>query len=225
MPTTRLPSLLLLPAPRAAESLSLGIVRSQNRFLLHLVLYGATVVFLVLLNLMIDGLESPWSPIVLAVWSVVLADHWGFTEFAMRRRLEREHKQLCAAWRSPSEDSGGGLSEIRDLREQVLSRAEAAREALRPISPEATADVSRGEARALDLVAWLDEVEPLLARSMADRSQRQEVAVALSKPLPELDRRPLEQLLTQLDVLDVKAAVLARRSLYEIRPVFHALYR
>ncbi len=189
------------------------IVHSQNRFVLHAVVWGATSLFLVLLNLVVDGLATPWSLIAMGAWAVLLAGHWLVSEFVVRRRLEEKHQDLVARWvDSSTPGEGSGIFEIRDLREKLLAGAEAAREALRPISPEATADVSRGEARALDLVAWLDEAEPLLARSQENRALRQQVAQSLSKPLPDADREPLERLLTQLDLMDVKLAVLERET-------------
>jgi serine phosphatase RsbU (regulator of sigma subunit) len=204
---------LLLSPSSEAEALTMRIVRLQHGFLLHAVIWGATSLFLILLNLMIDGLNTPWSLIALVSWGVLLAGHWFFSEFVVRHRCERQHQELCDAWvESSGEGDGSGIVEIHDLREKLLAGAEAAREALRPISPESTADVSRGEATALDLVAWLDEAEPLLARSQENRTLRQQVAETLSKPIPEADREPLERLLTQLDLMDVKVAVLERET-------------
>jgi hypothetical protein len=126
----------------------------------------------------------------------VLAVHWLLTEVLGRKRYKRQHRRLREEWRlrSRSGDSGGS-AEIRDLREKLLAGAEAARQALRPISPEATADVSRGEANALDLVAWLDQAEPLLMRGAETLALRHDVATAISKPMPDADRAPLEKLL------------------------------
>ena len=191
----------------------LRMLRSQSRFLGHAVTGATICLFLVLLNALIDGLATPWSLYPLAAWAVLLAGHgfvWGILG---QRRDEREHRRLVEAWeRREDQHEVSGLVETRDLREKLLEGAEAAREALRPISPEATADVSRGEASALDLVAWLDRAEPLLARSAAARDLRQEVAEALSKPMTEADRAPLDKLLTQLDLQDVKLSVLERET-------------
>jgi len=189
------------------------MLKAQNLFLLHAVTWGATCLFLVLLNVLIDGMATPWSLYPLAAWGVLVAGHWVIRSVVGRRSSEEEHRRLTRTWaESARQADASSLTEIRDLRGKLLTGAEAAREALRPISPEATADVSRGEASALDLVAWLDQAEPLLARSSASRDLRQEVAAALSKPMSEADRAPLETLLTQLDLQDVKLAVLERET-------------
>jgi serine phosphatase RsbU (regulator of sigma subunit) len=206
------PQLLLSPSVET-EALVLRMLRSQSLLLLHVATAAATCMFLVLLNVLIDGMAIPWSVFPVGAWAVLLGAHWLLLEFGRRRRDEAEHWMLAKAWEdSASQSESSGLTEIRDLREKLLTGAEAAREALRPISPEATADVSRGEASALDLVAWLDRAEPLLTRTSAARALRQKVAAALSKPISEADRSPLENLLTQLDLQDVKLAVLERET-------------
>ena len=213
MSLIRLSSSLLFSPSTEAEQLTTRIVRSQNRFLLHAGTWAATCLALILLNLMIDGLATPWSLIVLTSWGIVLAGHWLIAEFVVGPRLSQQHRQLVGEWRQQtSRSETSGVAEIHELRQKLLAGAELAREALRPISPEATADVSRGEAKALDLVAWLDEAEPILSRGAEIRSLRAEVAKKLSSPLPDADREPLDRLLTQLDLMDVKLAVLERET-------------
>ena len=196
MSVIRVSSSLLFSPSSEAEQLTTRIVRSQNRFLLHAVTWGATSGALILLNLMIDGLQTPWSLIVLSCWGAVVAGHWLFAHFVVGPGLAQQHRQLVAEWRQrTSRSESTGVAEIHDLRDKLLAGAELAREALRPTSPEATADVSRGEAKALDLVAWLDEAEPILSRGAEIRSLRAEVAKRLSNPLPDADREPLDRLL------------------------------
>jgi len=205
------PRLLMSPSPET-EALTMRLLKSQNRFLLHGVLAAAVCLFLILLNILIDGMQTPWSVYPLVAWGGLVAAHWLAVEYLGARRREEKHRQLTESWRRSSRQAEGEITEITVLRRKLLAGAEAAREALRPISPEATADVSRGEASALDLVAWLDEAEPLLARSSEILALRQQVATALSKPMPDADRTPLEILLTQLDLHDVKLAVLERET-------------
>jgi serine phosphatase RsbU (regulator of sigma subunit) len=213
MSTSRFAPQLLLSPSAETEAVVLRMLKSQNLVLLHAVTWAAISLFLVLLNVLIDGLATPWSLYPLAAWGVVVAGHWVIRIVLGRRGSEEKHRRLASSWSEHARLADvSSLSEIRDLREKLLAGAEAAREALRPISPEATADVSRGEASALELVAWLDQAEPLLARSSAARDSRQEVAAALSKPMSEADRAPLERLLTQLDLQDVKLAVLERET-------------
>ena len=206
------PRLLLSPSAET-EALTMQMLKAQNLFLLHGVLWAAVSTFLILLNVMIDGMRTPWSLYPLISWGVLLAAHWFFVEYFGAHRRLAEHRVLTEGWRSRSRDSeAGGAQEIQELRRKLLSGAEAAREALRPISPEATADVSRGEALALDLVAWLDETEPLLGRTSQMLDCRQQVAKELSRPMADADREPLDRLLTQLDLHDVKLAVLERET-------------
>ena len=206
------PRLLLSPSPES-EAMMLRMLKSQNQFLLHGVLWAAVSLLLVLLNVLINGMQTPWSVYPLVAWGALLAVHGFVVEYLGRQRGEEKHRQLAESWRTSSRQAAGSdTTEIRDLRRKLLAGAEAAREALRPISPEATADVSRGEASALDLVAFLDAAEPLLARSSEILALRQQVATALSKPMPDADRAPLERLLTQLDLHDVKLAVLERET-------------
>lgn len=204
--------LLLSPSPES-EALSRRIVRSQNRFLLHAVWWIAISLLLLTVNLVVSDFSPPWSLYAILSWGAVLAVHGFVSEVWGRKRREKEHRRLCELWRNRSRPGDGGASsETRELRQKLLAGAEAARRALRPISPEATADVSRGEASALDLVAWLDRAEPVLARGAETLSLRHDIATALSRPIPEVDRAPLERLLTQLDLQDVKLAVLEREA-------------
>lgn len=204
--------LLLSPSPES-EALSRRVLQSQNRFLLHGVFWVAVSLFLLVVNFQVSGFSPPWSLYAIVSWGAVLAVHWVLTEVLGRKRNEKQLFRLREEWRQRSRSGdNGGSAEIRELREKLLVGAEAARQALRPISPEATAVVSRGEASALDLVAWLDQAEPLLSRGAETLALRHDIATALSKPMPDADRAPLEKLLTQLDLQDVKLAVLERET-------------
>ncbi len=206
------PRLMLSPSAEA-EAATRQLLRRQHRFLLHLLTWASVSLFLVLLNVLIDGLETPWSLYPLVSWGALVAIHWLLTEVLGARKAMAEHQALADAWqREVLRDEEGGLSEIEELRRKLLVSAEDAREALRPISPEATADVSRGEALALDLVAWLQQAEPMLGRTGQILDCRKQVAAELSKPMVDSDRLPLDRLLTQLDLHDVKLAVLEREA-------------
>lgn len=196
---------------REAEALSLRIVRGENRMLLHLVAWVATSVFLVVLNLLISGAENLWSLYPVVVLGALFIAHAFFGGFLGRRVLEKSRRQLAEEWRGRSRRVAEDDSEISDLRKRLLETAEAARQALRPISPETAADISRGEAKALELVAWLDEVRAL--RPVAEGYElRRTVAMSLSKPGADDERVALERLLTQLDIQDVKLATLEREA-------------
>lgn len=206
------PTLWLSPSADT-EALLIERVKTQNRWLLHLVVWASVSAFLILLNVTIDGLQTPWSLYPLVSWGMLVGAHGFFSEYLGARKRIEKHEQLTQEWgQTVTDDQIGGLAEIRDLRRKLLDGAEAARGALRPISPEATAEVSKGEAVALDVVAWLDAAEPMLNRTAQILACRQQVARELSKPMVDADRAPLDRLLTQLDLHDVKLAVLERET-------------
>jgi cell shape-determining protein MreC len=195
------------------ESLALEHVRQENLFLLHLVAWAATSLFLVAINLFTGSISQPWSLYASAAWAILLSLHWYVGVSMKRRRYEEEHGRLERL----HEESAAGLlsgeeSEIEELRRNLLRSAETAREALRQISPEAVADVSRGESRALEIVAWLEEAESIATRARLAHGLRQTVANTLSRPGGERLREVLQKLLTQLDLEDVKLASLERET-------------
>jgi serine phosphatase RsbU (regulator of sigma subunit) len=209
---TSTPRLLLSPTPEA-EALALRMLRSENRLLFHTVGWASVGLFLVALNVLISRFSPPWSLYAVGSWGLLLAAHALYWRHVRRRADEDRHRRLSEEWEaSTRRRGGGGVADIRELREKLLTQSEAARRALRSISPETVADVSKGEARALDLVAWLDSAEPLLAGRSEGVALRQRVADALSRPMAEADRNPLDSLLTQLDLHDVKLAGLEREA-------------
>ena len=198
----------------AMESLGLRQVRRENLFLLHLVAWASSSLFFIVINLLSKGFSGlSWSLYASGAWAVVVFVH-GYVAIAMgRRRYEVEHRQLETLYESAvASQQNDGPSDIEDLRHNLLRSAEAAREALRQISPDAVADVSRGESRALELVAWLQEAEAVVSRTRQAHDLRQAVATTLSKPGDERLRAALQKLLTQLDIQDVKLATLERET-------------
>jgi len=210
----RWPLRLLLSATPAMESLGLEQVRQENLFLLHLVAWASTSLFLVVINLLSENFSRlSWSLYASGAWAAVLVVHWYLGVVMGRRRYEDQHRKLerqhaISAADQESEDP----SDIEALRRNLLRSAEAARDALRQVSPDAVADVSRGESRALELVAWLEEAESVVARSRQAHDLRQNVAATLSKPGGERLRAALQKLLAQLDIQDVRMATLERET-------------
>jgi serine phosphatase RsbU (regulator of sigma subunit) len=193
--------------------LSLNRVRSENGLLIHLASWATVAAGLVLINL-IASPDVPWSAFPVGIWGAAVGLHaYGVLRLGRRKHHER-HRQLFV--RAPeggeSLESESVESEVSELRGKLLRSAEEARTALRPISPAVAADVSRGERRALDIVAWLEEAQGVLRSSHGAREQRARVAAELSKPGREATRAALEQLLTQLDLHDVKLATLEREA-------------
>jgi len=64
----------------------------------------------------------------------------------------------------------------------------------------------------LEIVAWLEEADSVVARSKQAHDLRQNVATSLSKPGGERRRTALQKLLAQLDIQDVKLATLEREA-------------
>jgi len=214
MHSLRRPARLLPSGTPATESLGLEQVRQENFFSLHLVAWASTSLFLVVVNLLSESFSKvSWSLYASSAWAVVLLVHWYVGVYMGRRRYEDEHRKLEklheSSAASPQSDEP---NDIEDLRRNLLRSSETAREALRQISPEAVADVSRGEARALELVAWLADADSLVTRTRQGHDLRQTVAATLSKPGGERLRAALQKLLAQLDIQDVRLANLEREA-------------
>ena len=212
MRTLGWPPRLIPSTTPAMESLGLAQVRRENLFLLHLVAWVSISLLFVTIDLLSAGFSRvSWSLYAVGSWAMVLLLHWYFAVAMGRRRYEDEHRKLeklhgAGVTTGPADDEG----EIEELRSSLLRSAKAARDALRQISPEASADVSRGESRALEIVAWLEEARATVARSRETRDLRQRVAARLSTPGSERRRVALQKLLAQLDIQDVKLAALER---------------
>jgi hypothetical protein len=205
----------LLPSGTPArESLGLEQVRQENLFSLHLVAWASTSLFLVVVNLLSESFSKiSWSLYASTAWALVLFVHWYVGVYMGRRRYEDEHRKLEklheSSAASPQSDEP---NDIEDLRRNLLRSSETAREALRQISPEAVADVARGEARALEIVAWLADADSLVTRTRRGHDLRQTVAATLSQPGGERLRVALQKLLAQLDIQDVRLANLEREA-------------
>ncbi|TNF78443.1 MAG: hypothetical protein EP299_03580 [Acidobacteria bacterium] len=203
--------LLSSPSPEM-ELLSLHQVRAESLFLFHLACWAGFSFYLLALNLFTTGLGRLWSLWPVAIWLAVLPLHWIWAYVVRRRWFEMRHRRLAAepglsgqpAPTTPQEE------ETEDLRAKVLRSVAEAREALRTISPEAVSDLSRGETHALTVLSWLEEAERLQPLGAKGRELRPAVTTALSKPGNETTRGPLQRLLGQLDVQDIKLARLER---------------
>jgi serine phosphatase RsbU (regulator of sigma subunit) len=189
---------------------SLQQVRAENRVLVHFVWWAAAGLCLLAINLVTSGFENPWWRWPVLVWAPVLVAHALVLAY-LRRRCAVDLDKLS---QQPGGSTAGGAAvhdrEVEGLRQRLLRSAEEARAALRPVSPEAAGEVSRGEAHALKLVAWLEEAEPFLERGETARRLRHQVASALSRPGRLAARAKLERLLGQLDLQDVRFATLRR---------------
>jgi hypothetical protein len=196
------------------EALGLEQVRREDLFLLHLLAWASASLFFVVINLLSEGFSRlSWSLYAVGAWAVVLLVHWYVAVMMGRRRYEERHNRIEKQFEiSAATDESDELSNTEELRRNLLRSAEAARTALRQVDPEAAADVSRGESRALELVAWLQEADSVVARSKRSHDLRQSVAANLSTPGSERPRAALQKLLTQLDIQDVKMARLEREA-------------
>ncbi len=210
----RLVPLRLLPSPSdELAALSLRQVRTENAFGIHLATWAGGSAFLVAMAAAM-GVDEPAALFMVPVWAAGVAIH-GWLALVHRRKVyQRRHGLLAGAARRRAEEraeqQGAGL-----LRGKLLRAADAARAALRKLSPETVAEVSRGETQALAAVAWLLEAEPLLATPHG-AALRREVARQLSTPGPGrmpktgAGRDALERLLRCLDHHDSQLARLER---------------
>jgi hypothetical protein len=196
------------PSP-ALELLSLQQLRAENLFLFHVACWAGLSLFLASINLFTTGPGQPWSQWPTVIWLAILPLHWTWAYVVRRRWFEIRHRRLVAP-KDVSEEQGTAAPD--DLRTRLLEAVAEARDALRSISPEAVSDLSRGETHALTLLAWLEEAERLLPLGERARELRREVTLALSRPGTEAIRGPLQRLLGQLDVQDVKLARLQRET-------------
>lgn len=206
-----LPPLRLLESPtEELARLSLRQMRAENGFVVHLATWLASSAWLLCLNLAAD----PATPAVLApisIWGAIVFFHGRRARVGRRRAYEAQHRALYGEWRrrrqGDAQETGVAL-----LRRKLLAGADEARTALRTVSPQTVAEVSRGEAEALALVAWLAEAEGLMERHRVDPRLRRKVAKQLSDPRNQAAREPLTRLLALLDLHDSRLAVLERET-------------
>lgn len=212
-PEVRIPLRLLSSPSPEMELLSLQQVRAESLFLFHVACWAGVSLYLVALNLFSTGPDRPWSMWPVAIWLAVLPLHWIWAYVVRRRWFETRHRRLAAeAGISSGLASDSPEQEGAELRSRVLHSVAEAREALRTISPEVVSDLSRGETHALTVLSWLEEAARLLPLGAKGRELRPAVTTALAKPGNEAVRAPLQRLLGQLDVQDIKLARLEREA-------------
>jgi serine phosphatase RsbU (regulator of sigma subunit) len=204
-----LPPLRIPASPNEdAALLVLRQVRAENRFFVSVAVWFEVSLLLILLDLS-DGSGEAWSPIPVSIWGMALAIH-GF------RTVKRRHARFLVQHRAAvAADAGAARvdDDGDDLRGKLSSSAEEAREALRSISPETLPEVSRGETRALKLMAWLGDAEKLPASTRCDRELRRDTVTRLAETGGEkLDRQPLEDLLRELDAHEQRLATVEQRA-------------
>ncbi len=212
-PEVRVPLRLLSSPSPAIELISLKQVKAESLFLFHLACWAGMSLYLTAVNLLTTGFDQPWSLWPTVVWLAVLPLHWTWAYVVRRRWFVARHRRLTAAEGVPEkqEETEPG-EESADLRARLIHSVAEARDALRSISPEAVSDLSRGETHALTVLARLEEAERLFPLGDRARELRREVTLALSRPGNEATRGPLQRLLGQLDVQDVKLARLERET-------------
>ncbi|MCP3959429.1 MAG: SpoIIE family protein phosphatase [bacterium] len=186
--------------------LALRRLEAENGFGIHAAIWAAASALLVTLNLL-TGLAVPWGVAIALAWGLGLAAQ-GLAAGRRRRKLDEQHRDLLAAHRLAARDEAA--DGVTAQREQLLRSAEDARAALRTVSPETVAEVSRGEAAALTAVAWLDQAARLAERHRADPELRRRVATRLSQPGETQEH--LRTLLAELDRHDRKLAALEREA-------------
>ncbi|MFN7971781.1 MAG: SpoIIE family protein phosphatase [Acidobacteriota bacterium] len=196
--------------PPASERLAALILtgrREIDAFHIHLATYLPSCVFLLATNALtnLGRSDLPW---VGRVWSLMAVSGWGLLvaihglvqlvvqaphRDAQRRRLEEEMRAAPSPRESAAQDG------LEALRTRLIQRAEEARAALRPLAPDAAATVSRGEVRALSVVAWLDAARRQVATAGATGEIRRSVAMKLSDPDQQERHGELRQMLARLD--------------------------
>jgi hypothetical protein len=207
----RIPLRLLSSPSPEMELLSLQQLRAESLFLFHVACWAGLSLYLVAINLFTTGPARPWSLWPVVVWLAVLPLHWTWAYIVRRKWFEIRHRRLAATAKPTEEhEESEAAEEPDDLRTRLLQAVAEAREALRSVSPEAVSDLSSGETHALTVLAWLEEAERLTPLGERARKLRREVTLALSKPGNEATRGPLQNLLGQLDLQDVKLARLER---------------
>ncbi len=213
-PTLRVP---LSPSPRAAL-LTLRRIRAENRFSIHLVAWGAGCLFLVTMMLAMGEAGGPpvFAPVFF--WGAVVLAH-GLRVYRGGRKKYRARLRALATEQRRGPSTGPESAEAserawvsKQVRARLLETAEEVRDALRPVSPESLAEVSRGETRALALVSWLDDAENLMRHHRVERGLRRAVAGRLSEAREGGEREALGRLLALLDRHQQRLGSLERRA-------------
>ena len=194
------------------ERLRLRRVGSENRFFLHLSLWVVGCFVILGVGVLESNQPLTAAPVILS-WGVALMIHGFLALVAGRGRSARQLASLEAEIRSQAASTGSEADpEVAELRSRLSRAAGEARGVVREAGGQAVADVARGEALGLSLVAWLEEARHLLRRGRETGGLRQEVVDSLSRPASEARRSGLRLLLGQLDGRDAKLAALEREA-------------
>ncbi len=188
---------LFSPSPQAAL-LTLRRIRAENRFSVGLATWGAGSLFLIIINVVLGAAsEAPPLGIVMAWGAVVLLD--GLRVYRGGRKKYRSRLRALVSEEHQAADPAAETADVATLRTRLLESGEEVRDALRPVSPEHLAEVSRGETHALALVSWLDDAERLILDHRVERELRRTVADRLSETHEPSARAAQEKLLALLD--------------------------
>lgn len=201
------------PSPaQQMERLQLRRVRSENRFFFHLSLWAVGSLFIMSMGALQSEGPLAAAPVIWT-WGVAMMSHGFLSLVAGRARSARQLGALEAEIRSQAAPTGSAADpEVAELRNRLSRAAEDARGVVRDGGGQAVADVARGEALGLSIVAWLEEARHLLRRGRETGELRQEVVNSLSRPGTEARSIGLRRLLGQLDGRDVKLAALEREA-------------
>ena len=204
-----LPPALGLPpcTSEAAAKLALDQIRRENRFYQHLAAWMAGSLFFFSLDVFLGtGREFP-GLMMSAFWAVAVAYH-------AQRRLRTGRGKVLAQIRELGADDDPevqGHRSVEDLRRRLLRALEDARETLRQADAETLKAMSEGENQALELVAWLDRAEPVVARHRGESRLRRQVVARLAEPVGPADRYALARLRQHLEANDRRRVELEAR--------------
>ena len=197
---------------RELAAVSLRQVWRENGFLLHIVCWSTTSLFLVVVNFLTTGLGRPWSVWPFVTWGAVVLLHGYLSLVRGREQYVTEHRRVAARQRQAEETSAAENSPCAELRTKLLGSLTSARDALRGAAPEVTADLSRGETHALTALAWLESAEEMTSRGDKTTALRQQAVDLSSQPGPGSTRVALETLRHQLDLHETALGALEREA-------------
>ena len=189
----RPPSLDLPYSPsKKAARLALRYTRSEHRFYGHLWVWMAGAVFLLSMDVA-QGATERVGLFLSLFWGAAVLLHYRRVLVTGRRRFLVQHGEILAALQE-EEDGGFGA-----LRQRLLKGLDGARGTLVGASQETMLGIAAGEHRALGMVAWLMDAEPLLAAQRSVRRERRRVRAQLALPGQAEERTLYQDLLTLLD--------------------------
>ncbi len=201
-----LPALRLPLCPSAETALlALRQIRAENRFFTHAAAWAASSLFLAAVALIARDPAGIW---IAGFWGLAVLLHGRLARRRGTKSRSRHLDRVAEHRRSAHDEGVAGSPDSAGLRDRLLQAAEEVREALRPVSPETLAEVSRGETRALALVSWLGDAERLLHHQRAEPELRRATATRLAETGDGTGS--LRRLLEALDRTDRKLATLER---------------